>query len=57
MFQDFSAFSPIQPTIASCVGLLKAFAAPHIPAKVEPSAGNVDVTPAIEKQLPVPLPS
>ena len=56
LFQNFSAFSPIQPTIASWTGLLKALTPPQ-PAKVEPSAGNIEVTPAIAKQLLVPLPS
>ena len=48
--------SPVQPSIASWTALLKAFVPPQ-PAKVEPSAGNIEVTPAIAKQLLVPLPS
>ena len=56
LFQAFTALSPMNPVICCCTVALNGFG-PEQAAKVERSAGNVDVTPSIEKQLSVPLPS
>src|SRR4051794_41942741 len=55
-FQPFRAPLPMKASIWFCTDWLNAFG-PLQPANVEPSAGNVEVTPAIEKQLSLPLPS